>query len=261
MGRPKLGQHFLHDANIIQRIIRIAELKPHETVLEIGAGRGILTKALAQKVRQVLSIELDQKLESELRTTLDPFPNVRLFFEDALRFPLETLPDPFKVVANLPYYLSTPLLFRLLDFRTKITALVLMLQREVANRIVASPGGKDYGSLSVALQYYTEPKVAFRVSRSCFSPPPKVDSVVLQITIRQSPPFEVRNEAFFLSVVKKSFSHRRKVIKNSLRDSGFSSDILESGALTVGLDLNRRAETLSMHEFGAFSDILFELTS
>jgi 16S rRNA (adenine1518-N6/adenine1519-N6)-dimethyltransferase len=262
MNRPKLGQHFLHDPNIVRKILHLTSLKPDDTVLEIGPGRGILTQALVREVAEVISIELDQNLYDALKTRLAGFSNAKLICADALSYPLETLSAPLRVVSNLPYYIATPLIFRLLEFRTRIKDMVLMLQREVADRIVASAGNKRYSPLSIAVQYYTQPSLAFSVSRRCFKPPPRVDSAIVQFKIRRIPSVQVLNEAFFFKVVKASFAHRRKVLKNSLKDCGFSTVALHQASAAIHLDLNRRAETLSLNEFARLSDTLFvELTS
>ena len=260
---PKLGQHFLHDPNIVRKIISQASLSSTETVLEIGPGRGILTRALAQAVPagQVIAIELDRELYRALKASLADLSNVKLICADALTYPFESLPGPFKVVANLPYYIATVLLFRLLEVRRKISDMVLMLQREVAERMAAGVGGKTYSPLSIAVQFYTEPRLAFIVPRGCFKPPPKVDSAVVHLKVRMTPAVKVLDEAFFLKVVKGGFAHRRKALKNSLKDFGFEREVLEQASSVISLDLNRRAETLSLEEFARLSDILFELTS
>ena len=262
MRKVRLGQHFLHDPNIVRKIIQLGSLTPSDTVLEIGTGRGILTKALAQVAGKVISIELDHDLHRELRATLRNLSNVTLVCADALQYPFSNLSQPFKVVANLPYSVATPILFRLLEIRDRITEMVLMLQLEVARRIVASTGQKNYSPLSIAVQFYTQPSLAFIVSRHCFHPPPDVNSAVVRLKNRKSPSVQVLDESFFFKVVKGSFAHRRKMLKNSLRDSGFPMEVLEQvPTKPLSLDLNRRAETLSLKEFAQLSDHLFELTS
>jgi len=258
---PKLGQHFLHDPNIVRKIIGLASIEPNETVLEIGPGRGILTRALANAGGQVVAIELDPELYRTLKTDLAGLSNVKLIFADALAYPFESIPGPFKVVANLPYYIATVLLFRLLEVRKEISAMILMLQREVAERMVAGAGGKTYSPLSIAVQFYTQPRLAFIVPRGCFKPRPKVDSAVVHLAVRTTPRVSVRDEAFFLKVVKGGFAHRRKALKNSLKDFGFRREALEQASSIAPIDLNRRAETLTLEEFAHLSDILFELTS
>ena len=261
MNRPKLGQHFLRDLNIVRKIVQLASLNPTDTVLEIGTGHGVLTKALAKTAKEIITIEFDRGLYAKLKNTLGSLPNVTLVCSDGLTYPIDTLPHPFKVVANLPYYISTPLIFRFFEEHVRISEMILMLQQEVANRLVAIPGTKNYSPLSIASQYYTQPRLAFKVSRNCFHPSPKVDSAVVQLKIRKTPPVQVLNEASFFKVVRGGFAHRRKVLRNSLRDSGFSKQVLDRAHSASSLDLNRRAETLSLKEFASLSDILFELTS
>jgi 16S rRNA (adenine1518-N6/adenine1519-N6)-dimethyltransferase len=261
-NRPKLGQHFLHDPNIVRKILKLASLKPGDAVLEIGPGHGILTQALAREAAWVISIELDQNLFDTLKNRLAGFSNTKLICADALSYPLETLPAPLRVVANLPYYIATPLIFRLLEFRARIRDMILMLQREVAERMVTSAGNKRYSPLSIAIQYYTQPSLAFSVSRRCFKPPPRVDSAVVQLKIRRIPSVQVLNESFFFKVVKAGFAHRRKVLKNSIKDCGFPDVILHHAFAAAHIDPNRRAETLSLNEFARLSDTLYvELTS
>jgi 16S rRNA (adenine1518-N6/adenine1519-N6)-dimethyltransferase len=259
--RTRFGQHFLHDPNIAQKIIRLASPQKDETILEIGPGRGILTRPLAESAGRVVAIELDRALYEDLKEDLAGRPNLELIGADALDYPVETLPAPLKVVANLPYYIATPLLFRLLQFRTRITEMVLMLQREVAERIVAPPGGKAYSPLSIGVQFYTRPRLAFIVRRGSFKPPPRVDSAVVRLEVLPAPSVPVRNEEFFFKVVRAGFAHRRKTLKNSLLDLGLPKTTLEEAAATVPVDLGRRAESLDLSEFARLSDALLELQS
>src|SRR3989454_3574722 len=219
--RRSLGQHFLIDKNIVHKIVRLAELQPGETVLEIGPGQGILTEALLDSSGLVVAVELDAALCGRLRTTLGRRTNFRLIEGDALAFDYAQVPSPFLVVANLPYYVSTPLLFRLLEERRRIDRLVLMLQEEVVARLAAAPGGKDYGALSIAAQFYCEVRRAFRVAPTCFRPKPQVGSAVAVLTPLPKPRVSVADEAFFFRVVRAGFAHRRKALLNSLRDEGF----------------------------------------
>lgn len=261
MIRPKLGQHFLRDRNMIRKIVRLADIRSSDTVLEIGAGEGILTGALAERAREVFSLEVDGELFGRLKETLGKQANVRLECADAMTYPYALLPHPFKVVANLPYYIATPLIFRFFDLRNRISEMVIMVQQEVAVRLVAPPGGRTYGPLSLAAQYYSLPRLAFRVPRQCFSPAPRVDSAVVRLEIRERPAVAVKNEAFFFKVIRGAFSHRRKVLRNSLTDSGLPKEHLERAAARLRLDFGRRAETLTLPEFARLSDILFELGS
>ncbi len=255
-GRRSLGQHFLIDRNIVRKIVRLAELQPGETVLEIGPGRGILTEALLELSGAVTAIEVDSILYAHLRDVFGNRCSLKLIEGDALEFDYGCLPESFLVVANLPYYLSTPLLFRLLEEGPRISRMVLMLQAEVAARLAASPGGKEYGILSIATQFRCEVRLAFKVSATCFQPPPGVGSAVVILTPLLRPRVSVENEGFFFKVVRAGFAHRRKSLANSLRDEGFNPEKTKVALAGVGIDGGRRAETLSMHEFGALSNRL-----
>ena len=261
--RKALGQHFLHDQNIVRKIIALAELKPGETVLEIGPGRGILTRALSETGSKVFAVEVDRSLDEPLQKEFEASPNVRIIQADALTYPFQNIPAPFSVVANLPYSISTPLLFRLLELRSRVSRMVLMLQLEVARRIVAREGGKEYGLLSVGVQFHAEPRLEFIVPRGCFRPPPKVDSAVIRLTIRTTPKVAVKDEAFFFRVARAGFGHRRKSLRNALKDGGFPVDAVEealSAATITAGNPQRRAETLSIEEFARLADTLFEIT-
>ncbi len=260
--RKALGQHFLHDPNIVRKIIALAEIKPNETVVEIGPGRGILTRALNETGSKIFAIELDRSLDEQLQKEFKDSPNVRIIQADALVYPFENIPAPFAVVANLPYSISTPLLFRLLELRSRISRMVLMLQLEVARRITAREGGKEYGLLSVGIQFYADPRLEFVVPRGCFKPPPRVDSAVIRLTMRTTPKVAVKDEAFFFRVVRAGFGHRRKSLRNALKDGGFPADAVEkalSAASITNGNPQRRAETLSIEDFARLADELFEI--
>ena len=257
--RRSLGQHFLIDKNIVHKIVRLAELQPGETVLEIGPGRGILTEALLDSSGLVVAVELDAALCAHLRATLGRRSNFRLVEGDALTFEYAQVPSPFLVVANLPYYVSTPLLFRLLEDRRRIDRLVLMLQEEVVARLAAAPGGRDYGALSIAAQFYCEVRQAFRVPPTCFRPKPQVGSAVVVLTPLRKPRVSVADEAFFFRIVRAGFAHRRKALPNSLRDEGFEGAPTAAALEQAGIDPRRRAETLSIEEFAALADGLLSL--
>jgi len=258
--RRSLGQHFLIDKNIVHKIVRLAELQPGETVLEIGPGRGILTEALLDSSGLVVAVELDAALCAHLRATLGRRSNFRLVEGDALTFDYAQVPSPFLVVANLPYYVSTPLLFRLLEDRRRIDRLVLMLQEEVVARLAAAPGGRDYGALSIAAQFYCEVRQAFRVPPTCFRPKPQVGSAVVVLTPLPKPRVSVADEAFFFRIVRAGFAHRRKALPNSLRDEGFEGAPTAAALKQAGIDPRRRAETLSIEEFAALTDTLLSLS-
>jgi 16S rRNA (adenine1518-N6/adenine1519-N6)-dimethyltransferase len=254
--RKSLGQHFLTDRNIVRKIVRLAELQPGETVLEIGAGRGILTEALLEVCGAVVAIEVDRALCAHLRATLNNRPNFKLIEADALSFEYGSLAAPFLIVANLPYNISTPLLFRLLEERTRISRMVLMLQSEMASRLAAVPGGKDYGVLSITAQFRCEVRHGFKVSAGCFQPRPQIESAVVFLTPLPRPRVSVRDEAMFFTLVRAGFAHRRKPLRNSLRDEGFDVEKTRVALELAAIDHARRAETLSIGEFAALSNAL-----
>ncbi|MBI3810925.1 MAG: ribosomal RNA small subunit methyltransferase A [Nitrospirae bacterium] len=261
--RKALGQHFLRDQNIVRKIVSLAEIHSDETVVEIGPGRGILTRALDETGSKIFAVELDRQLHENLEKEFADTPNVRIIQADALCYPFEDLPAPFAVVANLPYAISTPLLFRLLELRSRVSRMVLMLQLEVARRITAREGGKEYGLLSVGVQFYAEPRLEFIVPRGCFRPPPRVDSAVIRLGIRAAPKVAVKDEAFFFRVVRAGFGHRRKSLRNALKDGGFPADAVEEALYAASItdgNPQRRAETLSIEEFALLADKLFEIT-
>ena len=249
VARKSLGQHFLIDPNIVRKIVRLAELQPGETVLEIGPGRGILTEALLEASGLVVAIELDPALCDYLRTTLESRPNLKLVEADALHYEYDQIPGPMLVVANLPYYVSTPILFRLLKERQRVMRMVLMLQEEVAVRLAASAGGKDYSVLSVAAQFSCEVRMGFKVAPSCFRPRPRVGSAVVVLTPLPKPRVSVPDEAFFFKVVRSGFAHRRKAVLNSLRDEGFEGARVAAALKKTNLDPRRRAETFTLSDF------------
>lgn len=256
--RKTLGQHFLIDQNIARKIVNLAEIKPDETVLEIGPGRGVLTRLLIQQAKRVIAIELDRELYRSLEKEFYNIPTLSLIHGDALGFPYESISGSFKVVANLPYSITTPLLFRLLELKEKISSMTLMIQKEVADRIIAKPGSKVYGPLSLAVQLYADPKIRFLVRPTCFLPQPKVASAVIQL--HRLPTLRVPvQERLFLWTVKAAFGHRRKTLKNSLRDAGLKDEMIQEALKSSGIIGTRRAETLSLEEFGRLSNILFEL--
>ncbi|GKS56920.1 ribosomal RNA small subunit methyltransferase A [Nitrospira sp.] len=247
-ARKHLGQNFLVDPNIVRKIVEAAALTSEETVLEIGPGRGVLTRALCAVTRRVQAVEIDPRLCAYLREALADCPNLELYEGDALHWPLDQLPQESAVVANLPYYLSTPLLLRLLDARPRLSRAVVMLQAEVAHRLVARPGTKDYGSLSVAVQRASEPRVLFRVSPNSFRPRPEVDSAVVSLTMCRST-LSVEVERVCQRLVRSAFAHRRKRVVNSLRDEGWSAEEIDLVRQALAPRPDRRAEEVSPAEF------------
>jgi len=251
----RLGQNFLIDPNIVRKIVAVAELCPGDSVLEIGPGRGVLTEALSRAAGRVTAVEVDPKLHAYLKTRQAEFPNVALDCADALTYPLDSLPEGTIVVANLPYYISTPLLFRLLDQRGRFPRLVLMLQSEVADRLVAKPGGSNYGILSVMAQYAADITKSFRVSAQCFRPRPDVASAVVLLRTKAHTGLSQQEESVFRALVKAAFAHRRKTIVNSLRDEGYDQGFVTEALGQFGLPQAVRAETISLEQFIALSRV------
>ena len=245
----RLGQNFLIDANIVQGIVDAANVQENDRVLEIGPGIGTLTQALAETGPEVLA------------HTLDAYDNVRVIQGDILKVNIpEIMGDkPFKVVANLPYYITTPIIMALLEKHLPITDIVVMVQKEVAERMAAQPGGKTYGALSVAVQYYTVPEIALYVPPRSFMPPPEVDSVVVNCKVRQTPAVELIDEKMFFRVVKAAFGQRRKTLNNALNSMGVDKNIIADVLDKAGIEATRRGETLTMEEFGAIANILAQM--
>ncbi|WP_339160592.1 16S rRNA (adenine(1518)-N(6)/adenine(1519)-N(6))-dimethyltransferase RsmA [Siminovitchia sp. FSL H7-0308] len=267
--KKSLGQNFLIDANILRKIVEHAGLTKDTGVIEIGPGIGALTEQLAKSAQKVVAYEIDQRLFPILEDTLSPYDNVHIIHEDILKADIQqmiqtkfTESTEIMVVANLPYYVTTPIIFKLLEENLPIRGIVVMLQKEVADRISARPGTKEYGSLSIMIQYYTLAETAMIVPKSVFMPQPNVESAVVKMILREKPAVEVKNESFFFQVVKMGFLQRRKTIMNNLAGGlpgGKSKKAEILAALTAaGIDPGRRGETLSVEEFGVLSDALFE---
>lgn len=252
----KLGQNFLIDESVVRRIVEAAELTPEDTVLEVGPGIGTLTQGLAESGASVVAVELDKRLLPVLDVTLEGYDNVRIVNGDILQVDImEQVQKPgFKCCANLPYYITTPIIFAILEKRLPMERLVVMVQKEVAERMAAKPGSKDYGALSVAIQYFTEPEIAFIVPPSSFIPAPSVDSAVIVCKRRSTPPVEVCDENLFFRVVKAAFSLRRKMLSNSLKNMGIKGEQVTKWLELAGVDGKRRAETLSLEDFAALTN-------
>ena len=247
----KLGQNFLIKRGIVDEIVHAAELTPGEPVLEVGPGIGTLTQGLAQSGADVTAIELDRRLLEVLDTTLASYDNVRIIHGDVLKLDVPTIMNhkPFKVVANLPYYITTPIIMSLLESKLPIERLVVMVQKEVALRMVAKPGTKDYGALSVAVQYYTEPDIVLDVPPKSFLPAPAVTSSVIRCVLRDKPPVDVIDEKLFFRVVKAGFAQRRKTFANTMKTTGLSKDRIEELLEKANIDGQRRGETFTLQEF------------
>lgn len=247
----KLGQNFLIKRGIVDEIVHAAELMPGEPVLEVGPGIGTLTQGLAQSGADVTAIELDRRLLDVLDTTLASYDNVRIVHGDVLKLDVPTIMNhkPFKVVANLPYYITTPIIMSLLESKLPIERLVVMVQKEVALRMVAKPGTKDYGALSVAVQYYTEPDIVLDVPPKSFLPAPAVTSSVIRCVLRDKPPVDVIDEKLFFRVVKAGFAQRRKTFSNTMKTTGLPKDRIEELLVKANIDGQRRGETFTLQEF------------
>lgn len=267
MAKRYLGQNFLYDPSILKKIIQAAQLNTEDLVVEIGPGHGRLTRMLAERVKKVIAIEFDDTLFEKLKAELAEYKNVELIHGDALKYSYENLPE-FKVVANIPYYITTPLIFKLLEIpphpplakgergdffvKKKLKSMTLTLQKEVAERIIAKPGGKDYGILSIMVQYYAKPGLKFIIPKGAFRPIPRVDSAVVHIEILDRPSVDVKNEEFFFRIVKTTFSQRRKILSNSLKS--IRRDVKE-WLTEARIDSSRRPETLSIEEFARLANI------
>jgi 16S rRNA (adenine1518-N6/adenine1519-N6)-dimethyltransferase len=261
----RLGQHFLMDKGIMTAIIRTAAVNSRDVVLEVGPGLGEMTKLLASKAKSVIAIELDESMVALLKDRLADFENIELLRGDALKFDFlresRKWGEKLKVVSNLPYNIATQLLFRFVEMREALSGMTLMLQREVAERIVAIPGGKQYGVLSVLLQLYCDPSIRLIVPPSSFYPRPKVESAVVRFDFLKKPRVEIEDEPFFRKVVKASFGHRRKTLKNALKNAAFFSvkgEEIERYLRKAGIDPWRRGETLTLQEFATLSEELSE---
>lgn len=255
-----LGQNFLTSRDVLHEIVEAAE--PEDGVIEIGPGFGVLTQELAKSSEKVVTIEIDERLIDVLDYTLSDYDNVKIVNKDILKTSLkELIKEEFdgrkvSVAANLPYYITTPIITKLLEEKLPIKSIVVMVQKEVALRLAAKEGSKDYGAISVLCRYYTEPTVVTKVPASLFVPPPKVDSAVLKLKIREKPAVDVLDEKMFFKVVKASFAQRRKTLLNCLC-SGFSVPKTQLSSLLESIDIlpSRRGETLSIEEFKKISDV------
>ena len=259
--RKKLGQHFLSDRNILNKVTRTAEVNQEDVILEVGPGLGEMTLALAQNAKKVIAVEIDSKLADLLRKKVSGLPNVKIILGDILRIDFDSLfreaGQPLKVVANLPYQISTPLLFRFIESKKIFSSFTLMLQREVAERIVASPGEKEYGPLSVFIQIFSDVSIRFLIKPSAFFPPPKVESAVVQMVWKDKPLIELKNEEWFKKVVKASFGYRRKTLINALKHSELSlPESIKMKMDKLGIDQQRRPGTLTILDFIRLADAL-----
>lgn len=267
--KKSLGQNFLIDPNVLENIVSHANLTEKVGVIEIGPGIGALTEHLARKAGKVVAYEIDGRLLPVLSDTLSPYNNVKVIHQDVLEADLETMIreefaeyEEVVVVANLPYYVTTPIIMKFLLERIPITGMIIMMQKEVADRITASPSTKAYGSLSIAIQYYMDASVAMIVPKTVFMPQPNVESAVLKLTRKEQLPAEVKDESFLFKVSKGSFVQRRKTILNNLQTSlpngKPKKDLLLAGLEKAKIDPKRRGETLTIEEFAHLSNALYD---
>jgi 16S rRNA (adenine1518-N6/adenine1519-N6)-dimethyltransferase len=266
--KKSLGQNFLIDTNILRRIVDFADLGENSGAIEIGPGIGALTEQLARSSKKVVAFEIDQRLLPILAETLSPYENVKVIHKDVLEADVQTVMaeeftniDDIMVVANLPYYVTTPIIMKILEDQLPIRGIVCMLQKEVADRISASPGTKEYGSLSIAVQYYTKAETVMIVPKTVFVPQPNVDSAVIRLTKRDKPAVTVKDENFFFQVTRSSFAQRRKTLLNNLTsqlpDGKQKKENILKALAAAGVEPSRRGETLSLEEFGRLSDELY----
>lgn len=258
-----LGQNFLLDDDILAQVTKAA-VETGEGIIEIGPGFGVLTAALASKAEKVVSIEIDEKLLPVLSETLTGFNNIEIIQGDALKTDFKSLiNDKFggnnvSVAANLPYYITTPIIMKLLEDRLPLTNIVIMVQKEVAERICADEGGKEYGAFTLAVKYFSKPSIICDVSRYSFTPPPNVESAVVKLEVLNEPSVKVINEKFFFNVIRASFSQRRKTLLNALKNGGLADkDKILAAFAEVCIDEKARGETLSIQKFAQLSNSLY----
>lgn len=263
--QKKFGQNFLIDTHVLDKIIRSAEITKDDFVLEIGPGIGTLTQYLCENARKVMAIEIDKMLIPILEDTLSSYDNVTVLNEDILKVDLNHLIEehnegrPIKVVANLPYYITTPIIMELFENHLPIKNITVMVQKEVAERMQASPGSKDYGALSLAVQYYAEPYIAANVPPNCFMPRPNVGSSVIRLTLHEKSPITVEDEKLLFQLIRASFNQRRKTLVNGLNNSPeikFSKEQILSAIREIDLNENVRGEALSLEQFALLANKL-----
>lgn len=256
-----LGQNFLIDTNVIDRILEGARVQEGDYVIEVGPGIGTLTKEMGRTAEKVVAIEIDKTLIPILEETLADFPNIEVINQDILKVDVQELVKeklnggPVKLIANLPYYITTPIVMKFLEEDIPVTDIVVMVQKEVADRMNAQPNSKDYGALSVAVQYYCDTEIVAKAPRHMFMPQPNVDSTVIGLHVREERKYNVDNEDIFFKTVKASFGQRRKTLLNSLGGLGFlSKDQIKVALQEANIDEKRRGETLSIEEFASLSN-------
>ena len=265
--QKKFGQNFLIDTHVLDKIIRSAEITKDDFVLEIGPGIGTMTQYLACAAGKVVAVEIDRALIPILADTLDGYDNVTVINEDVLKVDISKLAEeqnggrPIKVVANLPYYITTPIIMGLFEKNVPIKSITVMVQKEVADRMQVGPGTKDYGALSLAVQYYAKPYIVANVPPNCFMPRPKVGSAVIRLERYEEPPVQVKDEKLMFRIIRASFNQRRKTLANGLKNSpelDFTKEEIEAAIETLGKGASVRGEALTLEEFARLSDVLCE---
>lgn len=263
--QKKFGQNFLINTSILEEIIDAAEITREDFVLEIGPGIGTMTQYLCEAAREVVAVEIDTNLIPILGDTLSAYDNVEVMNADILKVDIAKLADernggkPIKVVANLPYYITTPIIMGLFESHVPIDSITIMVQKEVANRMQEGPGSKEYGALSLAVQYYAKPEIVVNVPPSCFMPQPKVGSAVIRLTRHENPPVDVDNEKLMFQVIRASFNQRRKTLANGLNNFGSFSlgkEEIQKSIEELGVPVNIRGEALSLEQFAKLSNII-----
>ena len=266
--QKRFGQNFLIDTHVLDRIIEASEITKDDFVLEIGPGIGTMTQYLAEAAREVTAVEIDDALIPILKDTLKEWDNVTVLHGDILKTDIRKIADeknqgrPIKVVANLPYYITTPIIMGLFESHVPVDSITVMVQKEVADRMQTGPGSKDYGALSLAVQYYAEPKIVANVPPNCFMPRPKVGSAVIRLTRHQNPPITTLDEKLMFRLIRASFNQRRKTLSNSLKNSQelpYSKEEIETAITECGLPLNIRGEALTLEQFARLSDAFSKL--
>ena len=264
--QKKFGQNFLIDDHVITKIINAAEITKDDLVLEIGPGIGTMTQYLAESARKVIAVEIDKNLIPILGETLAEYDNVTVINEDILKLDINRVEEenagkPIKVVANLPYYITTPIIMGLFESHVPLQSITVMVQKEVADRMQVGPGSKDYGALSLAVQYYAKPYIAANVPPNCFIPRPGVGSAVIRLTRYEEPPVTVKDESLMFKLIRASFNQRRKTLQNGIANSPelpYSKAQVEKALEKMGLAANVRGESLTLAEFAKLSDIISE---
>lgn len=263
--QKKYGQNFIGDPALLERIATVCDWQPGDRALEIGPGAGTLTRAIAREAEEVLAVEIDRRLAPLLEETLADCANVHLVFTDALKADLDALmrdtlgwDGRYKLIANLPYYITTPLIMHVLEGSEKVSELVIMVQKEVGERLCAAPGSKAYGAVTVMVQYAATVARAFDVGRHAFVPAPEVDSTILHLIPYEKRPIQAQSDAVLRRVVKAAFSQRRKTLRNSLSSLGCDKALIRQALEAADIEDSRRAETLSVAEFVALADAFYE---